>query len=79
MEYGMQGQVALVTGAARDVGRQIALGLAAEGATVAVNYNSSPKEAEAVVAASQPTLIIVSTPAARAAAMTSSIGTPRVS
>jgi len=31
MEYGMQGQVALVTGAARDVGRQIALGLAAEG------------------------------------------------
>ena len=50
MEYGMQGQVALVTGAARDVGRQIALGLAAEGATVAVNYNSSPKEAEAVVA-----------------------------
>ena len=34
MEYGMQGQVALVTGAARDVGRQIALGLLYErGAT----------------------------------------------
>jgi 2-hydroxycyclohexanecarboxyl-CoA dehydrogenase len=42
--------VALVTGAARDVGREIALALAAEGATIAVNYNSSPKEAEAVVA-----------------------------
>jgi hypothetical protein len=32
-----------------------------------------------VVAASHPTLIIVVTPAARAAAITSSTGTPRVS
>jgi NAD(P)-dependent dehydrogenase (short-subunit alcohol dehydrogenase family) len=49
MDYQLNGKVALVTGAARDVGRDIALALAAEGATVAVNYNSSPKEAEAVV------------------------------
>jgi hypothetical protein len=38
-----------VTGAARDVGREIALTLAAEGAAVAVNYLSSAAEAEAVV------------------------------
>jgi NAD(P)-dependent dehydrogenase (short-subunit alcohol dehydrogenase family) len=50
MDYKLNGKVALVTGAARDVGREIALALAAEGATIAVNYNSSPKEAEAVVA-----------------------------
>ena len=41
--------VALVTGAARDVGREIALALAAEGAAVAVNYQSSGEAAEAVV------------------------------
>lgn len=50
MQNELEGQVALVTGGARDVGRQIALALAARGATVAVNYNSSPKEAEAVAA-----------------------------
>ncbi len=48
MRTGLDGKVALVTGGARDVGRAIALGLAAEGATVVVNYNSSPTEAEAV-------------------------------
>lgn len=50
MDIGIKGKVALVTGGARDVGKQIALSLAAEGAIVAVNYNSSPAEAEAVVA-----------------------------
>lgn len=48
MKTGIEGKVALVTGGARDVGREIALTLAAEGATVAINYNSSPDEAEAV-------------------------------
>ena len=50
MDLALNGRVALVTGAARDVGREIALTLAAEGATVAVNYLSSAAEAEAVVA-----------------------------
>jgi len=50
MDLGLKGKVALVTGAARDVGREIATTLAAEGAAVAVNYLSSEKDAEAVVA-----------------------------
>jgi NAD(P)-dependent dehydrogenase (short-subunit alcohol dehydrogenase family) len=45
MDLGLNGRVALVTGAARDVGREIALTLAAEGAAVAVNYRSSGAEA----------------------------------
>jgi NAD(P)-dependent dehydrogenase (short-subunit alcohol dehydrogenase family) len=49
MDLGLKGRIALVTGAARDVGREIAMTLAAEGATVAVNYRTSGKEAEALV------------------------------
>ena len=50
MDLGLQGKIALVTGAASGVGREIALSLAAEGAGVAVNYRSSEKEAAALVA-----------------------------
>ena len=50
MKLGLEGKVALVTGGARDVGREIAVGLAAEGAAVVVNYHGSKDRAEAVVA-----------------------------
>jgi NAD(P)-dependent dehydrogenase (short-subunit alcohol dehydrogenase family) len=46
----LQGQVALVTGAGRRIGRAIALRLAAEGARMVVHYRSSQSEAETVAA-----------------------------
>ncbi len=41
-------KIAIVTGASRGIGRAIAIKLAAEGATVIVNYNGSKERAEAV-------------------------------
>lgn len=45
----LQGQTAIVTGAARRIGREIALHLARAGARVVVNTRASASEAEAVV------------------------------
>ncbi|HEY6442733.1 MAG TPA: SDR family NAD(P)-dependent oxidoreductase [Candidatus Acidoferrales bacterium] len=45
----LEGQVALVTGAAKRIGRSIALRLAVDGAAIVVNYKTSRGEAESLV------------------------------
>ena len=46
---GLTGKKALVTGGSRGIGREVALRLAAEGVSVAVNFNTGEAEAAAVV------------------------------
>lgn len=49
LHLALDGQVALVTGAGRRIGREIALTLGRAGASVVVNYNQSGNRAQAVV------------------------------
>lgn len=45
----LQGKIAVVTGASRGIGRAIALELGRRGATVIINYHSSPDAAQSVL------------------------------
>ncbi|MGG4095482.1 SDR family oxidoreductase [Paenibacillus lautus] len=51
MTKSLSGKVAIVTGASRGIGREIAERLAENGAKVVINYASSPTKAEEVVSA----------------------------
>ena len=46
----LEGKAALVTGGSRGIGKAICLALAAEGARIAINYNSNPEVADQVAA-----------------------------
>ncbi len=46
MAESLQGQTALITGAARRIGQEIALALADEGANIVIHYRTSAREAE---------------------------------
>lgn len=48
-EKSLQGKVAIVTGGARDIGRQVALQLSAAGAKVCINYLNDPAKATETV------------------------------
>ena len=45
----IKGKTALVTGGAKRIGREIALGLAKKGANIIVHYNTSKKDAEKTI------------------------------
>jgi NAD(P)-dependent dehydrogenase (short-subunit alcohol dehydrogenase family) len=47
----LRGRLALVTGASRGIGRAVAVGLGARGATIAIHYRSNREGAEAVARA----------------------------
>ncbi|MBL8837069.1 MAG: SDR family oxidoreductase [Alphaproteobacteria bacterium] len=51
--FDLSGRRALITGARRAIGRAIALGLAEQGAAVAIHHLAEPDEASAVVAEAQ--------------------------
>jgi enoyl-[acyl-carrier protein] reductase III len=69
MSTPLDGKIALVTGAARGIGRAVALKLAAAGCDVAANYYNSHDEAEALCAQIRAT-------GRRAVAIKASVGIP---